>query len=164
MQTSVNPTVCPCVCVQFRKIQKIFPKTLLWHCVVGANNSSQEALSDHEQLFAWIHSQIHWIVCQKAVNVGQYCHILNSNIGISVIFTSVTLTCLDQYTPCHWICNSSNPKTRTIATSPNNCSLFSKSDYWSTLGIQWEQNELYKWAWCYRLRVGMELVLGSRGI
>ena len=50
MQTSVNPTLCPRVCVQFRKIQKIFPKTLLWHCVVGANNSSQE--TGHEQLFA----------------------------------------------------------------------------------------------------------------
>lgn len=50
MQPSFNPTLCPCICVPFRKIQTV-PKTLLWHRVVGSNKSRQEILSDHEQLF-----------------------------------------------------------------------------------------------------------------
>lgn len=99
--TRCEPYSVPLGICSIQKNPKRVPEALPWHCAVGANNSSQEILCDHEQLFAWIRSQTQWIPCQKAANVGQYCHISNSNIAISVLFISAAQTRLDQYAPCH---------------------------------------------------------------
>lgn len=40
--TQFEPYSVPLCLCSTQKNSKIGPKTLLWHCVVGANNSSQE--------------------------------------------------------------------------------------------------------------------------